>query len=71
MAGQEERKGSRAAMAERQNGKRKATAKGKGKGKEVKVEEFGQKFRTVFYAPESAERLVRVFESLVNLSMMI
>ena len=69
MAGQQERKGSRAAMVGRQNGKRKATAKGK--GTEVKVEEFGQKFRTVFYAPESAERLVRVFESLVNLSMMI
>jgi hypothetical protein len=67
MAGQQERKESRAAMAGRQNGKREE----KGKGKEVEEKKVGQRFCTVFSAQESGERLVRVFESLVNHSLMI
>ena len=65
MAGQQERKASRAAMAGRQNGRR--------KWNEVELEgvHSGHKFCTRFSALESAERLVRVFESLVNHSMLI
>uniref|UniRef100_A0ACD5X8L2 Uncharacterized protein n=1 Tax=Avena sativa TaxID=4498 RepID=A0ACD5X8L2_AVESA len=51
MAGQQERKESRAAMARRENGKREE------KGKEVDVKKFGQRFCTVFSAQESGERL--------------
>ena len=69
MAGKQERKGSRAAMARRQNGKRKDT--GKANGKEVEGKKFGQKFCTVFSAMESGEQLVRVSESLVKFSIMI
>ncbi|CAM0874737.1 unnamed protein product [Alopecurus aequalis] len=51
MAGQQERKESRAAMAGRQNGKT------KGKGKEVEGEEFGHQFCRVLSAQEYTERL--------------
>jgi hypothetical protein len=56
---QKERKESRAAMSRRENGKMK------------EKEAEGKKFCKLFMAPESREQLVRVFESLVNLSVML
>jgi hypothetical protein len=61
MAGQQDREERRAAMAGRQNGNSKE------KGKEVEGKKGGHQFCRVFAAKESGERLVRVFESLVNL----